>query len=114
VTFTTTEFKNGFVPDQWLQTSAQHVIPESRVRNMPGVRGRVIEIEICSRSHCWFPPIENKRCSRIPKNQFACGAQARSRRFETFLWGNAYRMSTLSRHRASKVSESFSVPGLRV
>jgi hypothetical protein len=30
------------------------------------------------------------------------------RRFETFHWGNAYCISTLSRHRASKVSESFS------
>jgi hypothetical protein len=56
VAFTTTELKNGFVPaDKWLQTSAQDFIPESRVGNMPGVRGRVIEIEICSRPHCWFP-----------------------------------------------------------
>ncbi len=32
--------------------------PSSRtdlLGNMPRVRGRVIEIEICSRSHCWFP-----------------------------------------------------------
>jgi hypothetical protein len=55
VAFTTTELKNGFVPDEWLQTSAQDLVPESRVGNMPGVRDRVIEIEICSRSHCWFP-----------------------------------------------------------
>src|SRR5205085_12357755 len=55
VAFTTTEFKNGFVPDERLQTSAQNLVPESRVGNMPGVRRRVIEIKICSRSHCWFP-----------------------------------------------------------
>jgi hypothetical protein len=86
VAFTTTEFKNGFVPDEWLQTSAQHVISESRVRNMPGVRGRVIEIEICSRSHCWFPPIENNAVRESPKTNLPV-ARRRSRRFETFLWG---------------------------
>jgi len=37
-----------------------------------------------------------------------CDAWAQSWRFETFLWGNAYCIFTLSRHRASKVSESFS------
>jgi hypothetical protein len=71
VAFATTEFKNGFVPDEWLQTSAQDLIPESRVGNMPRVRGRVIEIEICSRSHCWFPLrawLKNKRSSRFAKN----------------------------------------------
>ena len=52
VAFAATEFKNGFVPDEWLQTSAQDLVPELRVGNMPGVRGCVIEIEICSRSHC--------------------------------------------------------------
>jgi hypothetical protein len=52
VAFATTELKNGFFPDEWLQASAQNLVSESRVGDMPGVRGSVIEIEICSRSHC--------------------------------------------------------------
>jgi hypothetical protein len=55
VAFAASEFKNGFIPDEWLQASAQDFVPELRMGNMPGVRGRVIEIEICRRSHCWFP-----------------------------------------------------------
>jgi hypothetical protein len=74
VAFTTTEFKNGFVPDEWLQTSAQDLIPESRVGNMPRVRGRVIEIEICSRSHCWFPAVEKQALFASRQKLIACGA----------------------------------------
>src|SRR5882757_6532589 len=58
--FAASELKNGFAPDEWLQTSAQDLVPELRVRNMPGVRSRIIEIEICSRSHCRFPPVEKQ------------------------------------------------------
>jgi hypothetical protein len=71
VAFTTTEFKNGFVTDQWLETSAQDPVPELRVGNMPRVGRCVIEIEIGSRSHCWFPQcawLENKRSSRGTQN----------------------------------------------
>jgi len=60
VAFAASELKNGFVPDEWLQTSAQDLVPELRVGNMPGVRSRIIEIEICSRSHCRFPPVEKQ------------------------------------------------------
>jgi len=60
VAFATSELKNGFVPDEWLQTSAQDLVPELRVGNMPGLRSRIIEIEICSRAHCRFPPVEKQ------------------------------------------------------
>src|ERR1700730_11064906 len=82
---------------------------------MPRVRGRVIEIEIGSRSHCWFPSRAWLKASVLresPKNnckkQLSVALRRKSPRFEAFLSGNAYRISTLSRHSASKVSELFS------
>src|SRR5258705_5993924 len=38
VAFAAFELKNGFVPDAWLQTSAQDLVPELRVGNVPAVR----------------------------------------------------------------------------
>jgi hypothetical protein len=79
VAFAATEFKNGFVPDEWLQASAQDLIPELRVGNMPGVRRCVIEIEICGRSHRWFPHwawLENNSSSRSPKTDYLWRAGA--------------------------------------
>src|SRR5439155_24826459 len=79
VAFTTTQFKNGFVPDERLQAPAQDFIPELRVGNMPGVRSCVIEIEIGGRSHCWFPHcawLENKSSWRSPKTDYLCRAGA--------------------------------------
>ena len=96
--FAASELKNGFAPDEWLQTSAQDLVPELRVGNMPGVRSHIIEIEICSRSHCRFPPVEKQTLLASSQQPIA----------SRLSFGNAYCGSTLSRHRDSKVSTSFS------
>jgi len=115
-----TEFKNGFVPDEWpSDIGAARLSSEfAREKICQGVRGRVIEIEICKPfALLVFRPIENNALFASPQKINLPVARRRNhpRRFETFLWGQRLSACPPLPFRAIAIFESIrghSVPRL--